>query len=172
MFLLRRVLVIWICLLAANAACAFTFSYGRFFDVEDVKYENDVLKMPLAQGKYKNVKILSQKVYRFLLDCEKDCQYQVPAITFETVDYRKAFTQEGMLIADVDFNGEIALTFLVFKNKKGFLIKTPKEIIFKDKKLQKQVEIYLKELAEKTYEVCGGKYMGNSGKCGNGQYVF
>lgn len=149
MFWLKRAPVLmW--LLCAVPACAFTFSYGNVFDVKDVKLENGVLMLPLSGGKYKNVKVLEKDVYDFLLQCKKDCRYPTDEVHFVSADYRKAFTNERLLIADVDFNGEVALTFLVFKNKDGFSVKAPAEAVFKDKKLQKQVNNYLIRLAERT----------------------
>lgn len=136
--------------LFAPPACAFTFSYGNLFDVKDVKNEGGVLKLPLTGGKYKNVKVLDKDVYDFLSSCRKDCRYPAEDANFSSSDSRKAFTKEHMLIADVDFNGEMALTFLVFKNKNGFWIKTPDEAVFKDKKLEKRVKEYLVRLAEKN----------------------
>lgn len=145
----RRALVLCLCLCAVEA-CAFTFSYGNLFEVKDVKNEGGALVLPLSRGKYKNVKVLSKDVYDFLLQCKKDCRYAAPGGRFASGDYRKAFTNERMMIADVDFNGEIILTFIVFKNKNGFSVKTPAEAVFKDKKLEKRVRAYLENLAEKT----------------------
>lgn len=150
MLCLRRVLAVSVLCLAACAAYAFTFSYGEIFDVQDVQNKNGILLMPLTNGKYKNVKVLSKDVYRFLSDCRLDCHYLAVGNEFASTDYRQAFTREGMLIADVDFNQEIAVTFLVFKNKDGFSVKAPETVVFKDKKILKQVEQYLKNLAEKT----------------------
>lgn len=150
MFWHWRAPVLGLALLLCSAAHAFTFSYGSWFDVKDVKNENGVLLMPLSGGKYKNVKVLDKDVYRFLQQCKKDCRYDAPQAQFTSVDYRTALTNEHMLIADVDFNGQIALTFLVFKNKKGFWVKTPDEAIFKDRKLEERVKAYLTRLAEKT----------------------
>ncbi len=139
-----------LCCLLAVPACAFTFSYGNVFDVQDVKNEGGVPVLPLSGGKYKNVKVLDKDLYDFLLQCKTDCRYPAEEISFVSADYRKAFTNERMLIADVDFNGEISLTFLVFKNKDGFSVKTPAEAVFKDRKLEKRVKTYLIRLAEKN----------------------
>lgn len=149
MFWLKRMLALG-SLLCAVPACAFTFSYGNLFDVKDVKNEGGVLQLPLSGGKYKNVKILEKDVYDFLLQCKTDCRYLAESTQFVSVDYRQAFTNERMLIADVDFNNEVTLTFLVFKNKDSFSVKAPQEAVFKDKKLQKQVKKYLIRLAEKN----------------------
>lgn len=145
----KRALASCLCFCAVSA-CAFTFSYGNLFEVKDVQNQGGALVLPLARGKYKNVKVLSKDVYDFLLQCKKDCRYAAPGAGFSSSDYRKAFTNERMMIADVDFNGEIILTFIVFKNKDGYSVKTPAEAVFKDKKLEKRVRAYLTDLAEKT----------------------
>ena len=150
MFWCKRASALCAALLLGSAAHAFTFSYGSLFDVKDVKNENGVLLMPLSSGKYKNVKVLDKDIYDFLLQCTKDCRYAVQDAQFVSVDYRKALTNERMLIADVDFNGQLALTFLVFKNKNGFRVKTPDEAVFKDRKLEQRVKAYITRLAEKT----------------------
>lgn len=149
MFCLKRAPALLLLLFAVPAG-AFTFSYGNFFDVKDVKNEGGALVLPLARGKYKNVKVLQKDVFDFLLQCRQACRYPVQEAQFVPADFRKAFTKEDMLIADVDFNGEITLTFLVFKNRNGFWVKTPEEAVFKDKKLEKRVKKQLIRLAEKN----------------------
>lgn len=146
----KRAPVLCLALLLCSAAHAFVFSYGSLFEVKDVKQEKGVLLLPLAGGKYKNVKILDKDVYSFLKQCTKDCRYETTQAQFACKDYRQAFTNKQMLIADVDFNGQIALTFLVFKNEKGFWVKTPQEAVFKDRKLEEQVKDCLIRLAEKV----------------------
>ena len=64
-------------------------------------------------------------------------------------DIRKAQTNERMFIAQVELNAEVLVTFLVFKNKKGISVKSPEEVIFKDKKLEQEIKNYLKELVGK-----------------------
>ena len=131
-------------------ACAFTFSYGNLFDVANIAQHNGVLQMPLANGKYRNVKIASKALYDFIKQCEQDCTYKTAVAEFTAADYRKASTRDDMMVAEVDFNGEVQLTFLVFKNKDGFSVKFPADVVFKDKKLAAQVRKYLTELAAQT----------------------
>ncbi|MBR5609532.1 MAG: hypothetical protein IKW63_04680 [Elusimicrobiaceae bacterium] len=150
MFCVRRVLAVFALLCFARMACAFTCIYGDYLEVKDVENKKGVLIMPTTNGQYKNIKVLSKEVYRFLQSCESDCRYAVADVVFESVNYRKAFTRSNLLIADIDLNKELALTFLVFKNEDGFFVKAPQEVVFKDKKLQKQIESYLIKLAEKT----------------------
>ena len=86
-------------------------------------------------------------MYGFIKQCKQNCAYETSTAEFTVVDYRKASTREGMLIAEVDFNGEVQLTFLVFKNKDGFTVKFPADVVFKDKKLAARVRSYLTKLA-------------------------
>ena len=134
----------------AVAACAFTFTYGNYFTVNNIKHKNGIVILPLAHGKYKNVKVLSKELYQFLGKCEITCHLDVSNVQFASSDYRKAFTNENMMIADVTFNEEIIVTFLVFKNRKGFSVKTPEEVVFTDKKLETEVREYLQALAERV----------------------
>lgn len=136
-----------VCLWAVPA-CAFTFSYGNFFEIKDVQNQSGAPVLPLAGGKYRNVKIVSRELYRFLSQCAADCRYGAQEARFESSDYRQAFTNERMLIADVEFNGEIILTFLAFKNKDGIRVQAPREAVFKDGKLKERVLRYVKTLAE------------------------
>lgn len=149
MFVLKRALVCLCLLLVVAPVRAFTFSYGNLFDVKDVQIEDGAPRLPLARGKYRNVKLLSKKLYVFLSACHTDCRYDVKERRFAADDYRKAFTNDRMMIADVTFNDEIIVTFLVFKNKDGFSVKTPEEAFFKDKDLERSVQKTLTELAEK-----------------------
>ena len=150
MFLYRRTLGVLLGFWLTVPACAFTFSYGNLLDVKDVQNGGGVLVLPQTNKKYTNVKVLSKKVYDFLGQCRTDCAYPVQDAAFTVVDFRKASTREDMLIADVDINEEILLTFLIFKNKKGHSVKTPQPVVFKDKKLEKQIVFRLNNLAEET----------------------
>ncbi len=148
MAIYKRALGVCVLLLgSAFPACAFTFSYGNLFDVSQVKNENGAVMLPLANGKYRNIKLLSKDVWQFIKQCRQDCTYEVTGADFTCTDYRKAATREGMMIAEVEFNGEIQLTFLVFKNKEGFSVKFPADVQFWDRKLAAQVRRRLQELA-------------------------
>lgn len=150
MFCVRRVLAVFALLCLAHMACAFICIYGDYLEVNNIENKKGVLMMPTTNGQYKNIKVLSKEAYQFLQNCEDVCRYAVTDVVVKSVNYRKAFTRSNLLIADVDLNDDLALTFLVFKNKDGFLVKAPQEVVFKDKKLQKQIEVYLIKLAEKT----------------------
>lgn len=149
MFVFKRALACLCLLLVVTPVRAFTFSYGNLFDVKDVRTENGAPRLPLTRGKYRNIKLLSKQLYVFLGGCRADCRYEAQGSRFAADDYRRAFTNDRMMIADVTFNDEIILTFLVFKNKDGFSVKTPEEAVFKDKELERSVRQNLTELAEK-----------------------
>lgn len=134
-------------LFCATSLCAFDLKYGSWFTVSGINQENGVILLPVERQKYKNIKVLSKEVYDKLLTCKAACTYTTSEIKFTSTDYRKAFSNENMLIADVDFNGDWAITFLVFKNKDGYSVKTPGGFVFNDKKLQKDVTVYLQKLA-------------------------
>lgn len=135
-------------LLCTLPLCAFDFAYGPYFRVSAITQTEEGVQLPLARKKYANLKLLSSAVYRTLAACKQDCSQEVSHMQFNIGDWRKAKTREGMLIADVEFNGQWAVTFLVFKNKEGFGIKPPEHFTFTDKKLEKEVEDALSELAE------------------------
>lgn len=149
MFFIRRTLFALFCVCIAASACAFDWTYGSLLEVKDVKNEGGVLFMPLTRGKYNNVKILSKEIYNFLSQCKKNCYSSADTASFSVADIRKAQTNERMFIAQVELNAEVLVTFLVFKNKKGISVKSPEEVIFKDKKLEQEIKNYLKELVGK-----------------------
>ena len=146
MFHLRRVLVgLGICLLTALPVRAFTFLYGQAFSVAGLSQKKGKLHLPLAQRKYANVKITGKDLYRFLQTCREDCSYPAENIAFATTDLRRALSRQDMFIAEVEFNGEVVLTFLVFTHADGVSVQAPKGVMFMDKPLQQQVYRYLTE---------------------------
>ena len=146
-YLLRALAVGWLVCGLAGAAHAFTFSYGAAFSVQGVKQEDGRLVLPLSSNKYTNVKISAKPLYQFVSDCQTDCTYH-PAkqVTFVCTDWRRAFSNENLFIAEVEFNQELILTFLLFQNPDKVVVQTPKEVSFIDKDLQKRIENYLTEL--------------------------
>jgi len=147
---LKRTLLSCFCVLLGGMfpACAFDFSYGNYLVVKDIKQRDKKLLLPVAQRKYRNIKVLSKDVYVFLRQCQTDCRLEVSKADFSVEDSRKALTREGMLLADVSFNGDLLLTFLVFKEKNGFSVKTPEKVVFTDKQLERQVQARLREVAK------------------------
>lgn len=149
MFWIRRTAALGV-VFCALPLCAFDFSYGPYFRVSGISQTEDGIKLPVARKKYANLKMLSSAVYRTLAACKQDCSQEVSHMQFNIGDWRKAKTREGMLIADVEFNNQWAVTFLVFKNKKGFGVKPPEHFAFTDKKLEQEVQAALSALAEEN----------------------
>lgn len=144
---------VWVVCLLAGCVCparAFTFSYGHWLDVPQVRQEGGALVLPLTNGKYRNVKVLSKDVYDFLLQCRQDCRYEADQVEFVSTDYRRALTHERMLIAEVELNGELMLTYLAFKNKNGISVKAPAAVTFRDQKLARRIQDYVATLAQET----------------------
>ncbi len=150
MFWYKRALGVVLGCWLAIPVCAFTFSYGTLFDVKEVQNDKGVLRLPLTSKKYTNVKILSKAVYEFLQQCPGNCTYPVTETVFVSTDYRAAGAQGKMLVAEVEFNEEVRLTFLAFKQKNGTTVRLPAAVEFKDKKLEQRVREYVAALAEQT----------------------
>lgn len=150
MFWLKRILAVGAIASFTLPVCAFTFSYGSWLDIKGVEKVNNRVQLPLTRKKYKNVKITDKSLYQFLNRCQTDCQYPQPKQDFEIIESRAATSREGMWIADIEFNGEIILTVLVFENKKGLAVKLPDVVEFKDKAFQKQIEKAIQTQLEQT----------------------
>ena len=147
MFSLKRTLAAVLWVVTAVPVCAFTFSYGDLLDVKEVKNKDGVLQMPLTRKKYKNIKILSGGLYKFLGQCSANCMYPARAKEVEVLEFRAAAGRADMWIADLSLNNDILLTFLVFKNKNGFSVKLPEAVQFKDLGIKKHLQEYMKQFA-------------------------
>ena len=147
MLCVKRALAVFLLAVVTAPAYAFTFSYGNLFEVKEVKNAGGVLQLPLTRKKYKNVKILSKELYGFLRACPSDCTYVQSEIKLETAEYRAAASRQDMWIADVSVNGDILLTCLVFKSKKGFDIKLPEKVHFTDAAFQTRIRKFVEQTA-------------------------
>lgn len=142
------------CLLAVAGFCwampadALNLMYGQAFKVEKITRQNATVQLPLSRGKYANVKLLTRPVYEFLTTCKTPCRLERDTVNFTVQDFRAAKTRRGMWIADVEINGEIALTFLVFKQGGTFSIKPPEPVKFLDETLLENIKKRLKALAQ------------------------
>ena len=147
MFCVKCTLAAVVFLALAIPACAFTFSYGNLLDVPEVKNKEGVLQMPLTRKKYKNVKVLSKQLYRFMKHCTSDCNYEPDGAKLEVTSFRAAATRADMWIADVSVNSEIGITCLVFKNGNEFSIKLPDVVKFKNAAFKKDLQKYIEKYA-------------------------
>lgn len=142
------------CLLAVAGFCwampadALNLMYGQAFKVEKITRQNATVQLPLSRGKYANVKLLTRPVYEFLTTCKTPCRLERDTVNFTVQDFRAAKTRRGMWIADVEINGEMALTFLVFKQGGTFSIKPPEPVKFLDETLLENIKNRLKALAQ------------------------
>ena len=150
MFWYQRTLGVLLSCVLAVPVCAFTFSYGSLLEVKDIEQKNGVLLLPLTGKKYTNVKVLSKTVYDFLQECSIDCTYPVLEKDFSIIESRVAANRPNMLIATVQFNQDILLTVLAFKERQKITIKFPAVVSFKDKELQAQVQKAVLEVAQKN----------------------
>lgn len=146
MFLRCLPAVAGLCL--AIPAGALNLTYGQAFTVEKITRQNAAVQLPLSRGKYANVKLLTRSVYEFLTTCKTPCRLERDTVTFTVQDFRAAKTHSGMWIAEVEINGEIALTFLVFKQGGQFSIKPPEPVKFLDETLLEAIKTRLKALAQ------------------------
>jgi len=150
MFFYRRTLGVWISCLLAVPACAFTFSYGNLVEVLGVERQDGTVQLPLTNKKYTNVKVLSKTVYDFLQTCTNDCIYSASAKDFTIAEYRVAANRQDMLIATVQFNEDLLLTVLAFKNKEKISVKFPTVVKFTDRNLEKQIQKAVLQVAKEN----------------------
>lgn len=136
-------------LLAASCGlCAFDLQYGSFFNVSQIALQNGRPVLPLARGKYANVRVLDKETFAFLKTCSADCRQEGVSAEPRVYEIRAALTRKGMWIADVAFGDKWLVTFLVFKNPDGYGIVTPDHFTFLDLRLKAQVEQLLARAAD------------------------
>ncbi len=146
MFFKRTALAaVWI--IFAGGLCAFDLQVGSFFQIKSVRVEEGKPVLPLARGKYANLRVLNKETYDFLLSCQADCQQHITEVLPALREIRPAQTRPGMWIADVSFGEAWLVTFLIFKNPDGYAVKEPEYFEFLDKKLKRQVKEMLSQAA-------------------------
>ena len=128
---------------------ALTVSYGSFFEVSGVVRSADKVALPLARGKYANIRILTRETLEFVKACPEFCVQDAGSGEIKVEEIRAAKTRGGMWIADVSVDGHWLITFLIFQNKNGYGIKPPDEVRFLDKGLLVRTEEALASSADK-----------------------
>lgn len=146
MFCLKRILLAGVLGCLAMPVCAFTFSYGTGIKVRGVEIKSGKLLLPLTHKKYRNVKIVSKDLFEFLKKCTDECVYPAAEIKITSVDYRRSFTSEDLMIVEVELNQDLILTFLVFQKANAVSVKAPETVQFTNPVLYAEIEKYLKEL--------------------------
>lgn len=127
---------------------AFGVSYGSLFQISHISRQDGGIKFPLSRGKYANIRVLNRDVFEFLTACPEPCVQDAAPGQATVEEFRSAQTRGGMWIADVSFDGNWLVTFLVFHNKNGYAVKPPEDFHFLDVNLRRRIEKMLTEKAE------------------------
>ncbi|MCQ2410754.1 MAG: hypothetical protein MJ053_04570 [Elusimicrobiaceae bacterium] len=149
MFFDKRAVLSVVLLASTVGLRAFDLQYGTLFKVSGITLSSDGLPvLPLARGKYANVRVLDKNTFEFLQTCAASCKQQEAAGQTEVISFRAAKTRPDMWIADVAVDNRWSLTFLVFKNKSGFSVVTPSDITVRDRMWLSHVEQLLQARAK------------------------
>ena len=127
--------------------CAFDLQYGSFFKVSQIVLEDGRPVLPLARGKYANLRVLDKETFSFLKTCSAACRQEGEAANPRVYEIRAALTRKGMWIADVSFGDKWLVTFLIFKNPEGYGIVPPDNFTFLDSRLEATVRELLSQAA-------------------------
>lgn len=127
---------------------ALTVSYGPLFEVLNVSRPADKVTLPLSRGKYANIRILTRETLDFVKTCPEPCVQEAGSGEIKVEEFRAAKTRGGMWIADVSFDGQWLVTFLVFQNKNGYSVKPPEDFRFVQDDLRRRVEKTLASVAD------------------------
>ena len=128
----------------AGGAASFSFGY---FEVKNVEMKDGMLVLPLERDEYKNIKILTKDLYQKMSACFVSCDLgHAKKPGYKTGEVR---TTGKTVIADVVFDGELAVTFTVSKyasgGKERLRVNKPSDFVFKDKNFEKEVKEYIKK---------------------------
>ncbi len=136
-------------LLAASCGlCAFDLQYGSFFKVQHISVQDGRPLLPLARGKYANLRVLDEGTFLFLQKCSaRLCAQPANRAEPQIFDLRSALTRPGMWIAQVSFGGQWLITFLIFQHKDGYDVVEPQDFSFLDLRLRRQVHDMLAQAA-------------------------
>ena len=148
MFCIGRTVLAAVLLSVSCGLCAFDLQYGSFFKVSQIVLEDGRPVLPLARGKYANLRVLDKETFSFLKTCSAHCRQEGVSAEPRVYEIRAALTRKGMWIADVAFGDKWLVTFLIFKNPDGYGIVTPDHFTFLDLRLKAQVEQLLARAAD------------------------
>ena len=154
MFWIKRTALAAVLLAVSCGLCAFDVQYGSFFNVSQIALQEGRPVLPLARGKYANVRVLDKGTFSFLKNCGKAvCRQESASADPRVYEIRAALTRKGMWIADVSFGGKWLVTFLVFKNPDGYSVVEPENFTFLDHRLKAQVHRLLAQEAERLGDI-------------------
>ncbi len=157
MFWKRTALAVGMCLAASCGLCALDLQYGSFFKVRHITLQQGRPVLPLARGKYANLRILDRETFRFVQACPAVCRQPAASADPQVTEIRAALTRPGMWIAEVSFGGQWQITFLIFKNQNGYAVKEPDDFIFLDGNLKQQVRQLLVSAASRGEAAARGE---------------
>ena len=127
----KRIVLLGLCLWASSGLCAFTLQYGSLFKVADITLSQEGKPvLPLARGKYANIRVLTKDTFEILKKCPASCRQTADKGEISIHGFRPAKTRPGMWI----------VTFLIFQNKEGFGVVAPEHFVFLDKTLRARTE--------------------------------
>ena len=145
----KRIVLLGLCLWASLGLCAFTLQYGSLFKVADITLTQEGKPvLPLARGKYANIRVLTKETFEILKKCPASCRQTAGKGDISLHSFRPAQTRPGMWIAEVSYDEAWLVTFLIFQNKEGFGVVPPEHFIFLDKALQARTERLLSARAQ------------------------
>ena len=124
-----------------------TVEVGNFFRIEKIRFQKGKLILPLSKKQYADVRILGRETYDFLHTCQglKSCKQPFQKANIEVENVRPAKTRPDVWIADVSFNNQWQLTFLVVANGEKRIFKAPSQVVFLDKALEQQIRAQVLE---------------------------
>jgi hypothetical protein len=124
----------------APALHALDVSYGNFLTITGIERAAGKVILPVERKKYYNVRILDKDTYQFVTTCPAPCVQKVANMKVTVADVRAAKERPDMWIADVAFNQDWQITFLVFKQGDTYRVKSPIHLIFVQQALKKRTE--------------------------------
>ncbi|MBR4355101.1 MAG: hypothetical protein IKP96_00790 [Elusimicrobiaceae bacterium] len=136
----KRAAVVLVLMCLAVGLRAFDVIYGSLFQLDGVSFKNGRPVLPLTRARYANVRVLDKATFEWLKTCPAVCRQKDARGNWQIVSFRAAKTRPDMWIADVAIDEKWQLTFLIFKNKDGFSLVTPKEVTVLDAKWFAHIE--------------------------------
>ena len=127
-------------IVVAPALHALDDSYGKFLTITGIERAEGKISLPVERKKYYNVRILDKNTYWFVSSCQVPCVQEVTKVDVTVSDVRAAKERPDMWIANVAFNQDWQVTFLVFRREGNFSVKPPANLIFLQQTLKKQAE--------------------------------
>lgn len=122
------------------------FDFG-YFAVQNTEIRHGRLLMPLEKDEHRNIRVLSGELLRQMEKCFDSCEFTAAAKPgYKILTYR---VHGGLAIIDVDFDGELIVTFLMSRTAKNGResrrVMKPGDFIFKNSAFEAELKEYLKK---------------------------